>query len=112
MEQGQGSGLIRFKTGAAEVHIRIERTGGPAEDSRPSFCWDGQNTDSTLQLLEGFVGVAVFAFDEADLDHVTQRGGLLRFGEGTDIGAGGFDHTGGETFGRASINGAPVVFGG
>ena len=112
VEQGQGSGLIRFKTGAAEVHIRVERTGGPAEDSRPSFCWDGQNTDSTLQLLEGFVGVAVFAFDEADLDHVTQRGGLLRFGEGTDIGAGGFDHTGGETFGRASINGAPVVFGG
>ena len=111
VEQGQGSGLVRIKTGTDEVHIRVERTGGPAEDARPSFCWDGQNVANTLNLIEGFVGTAVFAFTAANLEHVTQRGGLLRFGEGTAIGTGGFDHTAGETLGRATIGGASVIFG-
>ena len=112
VEQGQGSGLMRLKTGTDEVHMRVERTGGPAEDARPSFCWDGQNVANTLNLIEGFVGTAVFAFTAADLEHVTQRGGLLRFGEGTAIGSGGFDHTAGETLGRATLNGAALLFGG
>ena len=56
IEQGQGAGLVRLKTGTDEVHIRIERTGGPVEDGRPSFCWNGQNAANTLQLIEGTAG--------------------------------------------------------
>jgi hypothetical protein len=53
----------------------------------------------------------VFAFTQAQLEKAVQRGGVLRFGEGTAIGAGGFDRTAGETFGRATIGGVPVIFG-
>jgi hypothetical protein len=112
IEQGQGAGLVRLKTGDDEVHIRIERTGGPVEDGRPSFCWDGQNAANTLQLIEGTAGVAVFAFGAAQLSKVIQRGGVLRFGEGTAIGVGGFDRVGGEILGRVAIGGIPVVLGG
>ncbi len=112
VEQGQGSGLVRLESADDKVHIRIERTGGPVEEGRPAFCWDGQNAASTLQLIEGTAGVAVFAFGEAQLAKAVQRGGALRFGEGTEIGAGGFDRVGGETLGRATVGGVPVVFGG
>lgn len=112
IEQGQGSGLIRLRTGDDEVHLRIERTGGPVEEGRPAVCWDGQHASSTLQHLEGTVGIAVFAFSDALLAKVVQRGGALRFGEGTAIGAGGFDRVQGETLGRATIGGVPMIFGG
>ncbi|MCW5560110.1 MAG: hypothetical protein KIT22_20015, partial [Verrucomicrobiae bacterium] len=112
VEQGQGSGLIRLRTGDDEVHLRIERTGGPVEEGRPACCWDGLHANSTLQHLEGTVGVAVFAFTAAQLAKVVQRGGALRFGEGTSIGDGGFDRIKGETLGRGVIGGVPVIFGG
>ena len=112
VEQGQGSGLVRIKTGSSKVHIRVERTGGPAEEGRPSFCWDGQNANNTLELIEGYVGTAVFAFATASLARCVQRGGLLRFGEGTAIGAGGFDRVNGETVGRCTVGGVPLILGG
>jgi hypothetical protein len=102
-ERGPGSGRVKLKTGAHEVHIRVERTGGPLDEGFQSFQWAGQNANSTLQLIEGFAGVASFAFEEAELAKIVQRGGVLHLGEGTVIDAGSttavaIDKTGGDLY--------------
>ena len=64
-DRGQGSGRINLDTGDDEVHIRVERTDGPLEPGFQALNWKGQNAANTLTLIEGFVGIAAFAFESA-----------------------------------------------
>lgn len=121
VEQGQGSGLIRIRTRSSDqVNVRIENTGGPAEDGMPSVNLEqytaGTGTDgttnSTLEHITGFVGTAMRAASEMELYRITQRGGVMYFGAGTNVSDGGWDRVNGETYGRFTLNGVPMVLGG
>lgn len=116
-DRGQGSGRINLDTGDDEVHIRVERTDGPAEPGFQSLNWRGSNEFSTLELIEGFVGVAAFAFETARLAQVRQRGGILHLSAGTVIDAGGpqavaIDKTGGDLYDDGSqVTGRVIIRG-
>lgn len=118
VEQGPGSGLTRLQTITGDdVHIRVERTGGPSESGFGAFCWQVEDvgTDTpvnTVRVIEGSVGIAQFAWTAARMYAVEQYGGTLQFGELAQIGAGGFKRFGGEVGGRAqTTEGTPIIFG-
>jgi len=109
-DRGQGSGRINLDTGTDEVHVRVERTDGPLEPGFQSLNWRGNHTGNTLTLIEGFVGVAAFAFEAAQLAQIVQRGGVLQLGPGTAIASGGLDKTAGDLYSDgATIGGVPLL---
>jgi len=120
--QGSSSGLMRLNTESSEVHIRVERTAGPTEAGRPAFNWRGvlagtgtiDDYLNTLQVIDGSVGVAMFAGTQAELKKIFQRGGNVRLANGCKIGLGGYDRIGGESSGRYRIGSdlVPVILGG
>ena len=64
----------------------------------------------TLTLIEGFVGVAAFAFETAQLAQAVQRGGVLQLGPGTAVASGGLDKTSGDLYSDgATVGGVPLI---
>ena len=88
----------------------MERTDGPLEPGFQALNWKGQNAANTLTLIEGFVGIAAFAFESAQLAQIVQRGGVLQLGPGTAIASGGLDKTSGDLYSDgATIGGVPLI---
>jgi len=109
-DRGQGSGRINLDTGDDEVHIRVERTDGPLEPGFQALNWRGNHAANTLTLIEGFIGVAAFAFETAQLAQIVQRGGVLQLGPGTAVASGGLDKTSGDLYSDgATIGGVPLI---
>lgn len=111
--QGSGSGLTRLTFGSDEAHLRVERTAGPKEGTKPAFVFLGNNALSRLELFDGFAGLGVFAYETWEMGPIVQRGGLLSMGCGMpDLGeVASLDKTGGDLYvDNVNIGGSPLIF--
>jgi hypothetical protein len=105
---GSGSGKLQLDTDVDQVAIKVIESGGSSETGIPAILWKGTHASNSLNLIDGDVGVALYAGETATIAPLTMRGGNLELGAGATIT--GIDKTGGTLLSNgATINGVCVL---
>ena len=101
---GNGSGKIQLNNDVDAVALKVIGTGSTDDPGVNAVTWTGSNPASTISLITGDLGTALFPGDVAALALLTQRGGTLLLGKGTTLSQ--FDKIGGSVIiDGATING-------
>lgn len=75
---GQGSGRIKLDTGTNQTTLNVYATGSPVESGVESLLWKGTHGSNAVNIVQGTVGLAVFAGEVATADFV-------RAGDGSPV---------------------------
>jgi hypothetical protein len=105
---GSGSQRINLDTDVDQVALKAITTGGELTPGVPPLLWRNASAVSTLEIVNGDVGVAIYPGESATLASPTKiRSGSLTLGPGATVGT--IDQTGGKIVSNgATINGACV----
>lgn len=109
---GEGSGQQRIKidVGPHQTACTVVSTAGASEPGLKAMLLLGSNSNNTLEVVRGDVGVAYYANESATLSKLTQRGGSVYLGRGVALGT--LDKTGGTlTADGAVLDGAVNIRG-
>lgn len=85
---GQGSGRLKFDTGATQTAVVVDNTGSPLESGIEAMLWKGAHVSNTMVVRgNSSVGVAVFGAETATLLTLTvEEAAQVRCGSGTTLG--------------------------
>ena len=64
---GGGSGMVQIDSDVDQATVKVINTGSSIQAGVPPVLWKGINASSTLQLLNGDLGIALFAGELASL---------------------------------------------
>jgi len=106
---GSGSQRINLNTDVDQVAVKVLATGGQLTPGIPPVLWTNANAASTLEIVNGDVGVAVYPGQSATVASPLKiRAGSVTLGPGATVGS--VDKTGGKIVSNgAAINGAVVL---
>jgi len=84
--EGSGSGRTKIDTGSSTAAIiAVINTGSSSEFGLPAFLWKGTHASSTLDMLNGSVGVASFGGELATLTDLVVADGTCELGVGLTL---------------------------
>ncbi len=82
--EGSGSSQIKIDSGSTQTAITIESTGSPPFGLE-AFIWKGTHVNSTLEVIEGTVGTAVFGGEVAQFLTLLNTAGTVRLSQRTTV---------------------------
>lgn len=104
---GASSGRLNLDFGDSQLVMFIHQTGSNDEAGVPALLLKNQNASTTVEQLDGEVGIAFYRGEVCQISRYTQRSGLLITGGGHVNGD--LEKTGGErAMLRTSVNGTLI----
>lgn len=94
---GSSSGLIRMDYGTDQVNLEVLGSAGSSESGVPAINILNTNSASVINVFDGELGIAYFAFETSTINRLNERAGSVTLGSVTFAGTQPMiDKTGGE----------------